>query len=309
MKSDALISWLLDGDVSIQYQCYRDLLNLEKESLRKRIESEGWGAKFLFYRKANGHWGKGFYQPKWTSTHYTLLELKNLCLHPKNEAIRETLSTIFENEKARDGGIYPIGTNKTSDVCLNGMVLNYSSYFKVKKENLHSIVDFLLSEKMKDGGFNCRSNRKGAVHSSLHSTLSVLEGIHEYLNNGYHYREAELKEAAKESREFILMHKLFRSDKTNEIIHPSFLKLTYPYRWYYNILRALDYFRSAGEKYDRRMDDAIEILLSKRRKDNKWKLESKHPGVTYFDMEKAGEPSRWNTLRILRVFKHFRIES
>lgn len=308
MKNNNVISWILEGDVSLQYQCHRDLLHSEKKGVRKNIELEGWGAKFLSYRKSNGHWGNGFYQPKWTSTHYTLLELKNLCIHPNNNAVKQTLSIIFESERGKDGGIYPISLSRISDVCINGMFLNYASYFKVDEKNLNSIVDFLLSERMKDGGFNCLSNRKGAVHSSLHSTLSVLEGIHEYLINGYLYRKKELEEAAMESREFILMHKLFRSDKTNEIINPNFLKLTYPYRWYYNILRALDYFRNSGVKYDPRMDEAINVLLSKRKEDKKWKLESKHPGATYFDMEKAGEPSRWNTLRVLRVFKHFGID-
>lgn len=83
--------------------------------------------------------------------------------------------------------------------------------------------------------------------------------------------------------------------------------LSYPSRWRYDILRALDYFRLAGIAYDNRMDDAMEILLKKRRKDGKWPLQSKHPGQTHFDMEEVGKPSRWNTLRALRVLRHFSI--
>ena len=161
---------------------------------------------------------------------------------------------------------------------------------------------------MKDGGFNCRSNTSGAVHSSLHSTLSVLEGIFEYQENGYSYRLAELKQVAKESQEFILMHKLFRSDKSGEIINPNFLKLCYPGRWYYDILKALDYLQFAHAPYDPRMDDAVEVILSKRTKDGLWKLAAKHPGKTHFEMEQAGTPSRWNTLRAMRVLKHYQID-
>jgi hypothetical protein len=305
MTSDKIIAWLLEGDVSIQYQTYRDLLDNDKPGHRKKIEKEGWGAKFLSRRLRNGHWGKNFYQPKWTSSHYTLLDLKDLAISPDYKPIQETLGLIFKNKKGPDGGILPIGTEQKSDVCVNGMVLNYSSYFGVKEERLKSIVDFLLSQQVADGGFNCHSNRKGCVHSSLHSTLSVLEGVFEYKKNGYRYRLKELDKVKKESEEFILMHRLFKSDKTGEIIKPNFLKLYYPSRWYYDILKAMDYFQYAHVKYDLRMNDALEVIERNRNKDGLWKLASAHPGLTHFEMEKAGKASRWNTLRALRVSKYY----
>jgi hypothetical protein len=307
MKESNLIEWLLNGDVSIQYQVYRDLLNSERKQLREQIAIKGWGARFLSFRQQGGHWGRGFYQPKWTSTHYTILDLKNLGISQNNREIRQTLSLIIQNLKAPDGGIYPIGTDRKSDVCLNGMFLNYASYFNIKEDDLKSIVDFLTSEHMKDGGFNCYSNRKGAIHSSMHSTISVAEGILEYARNGYKYRLKELQSAEFGSREFLLQHKLFQSDRTGKIIDKKMLMLSYPSRWRYDILRALDYFRLAGVEYDYRMDDAVHVLLKKQRSDNSWPLQAKHSGQTYFDMEKTGEPSRWNTLRALRVLNYFGI--
>ncbi|MDP1725335.1 MAG: hypothetical protein Q8M15_01025 [Bacteroidota bacterium] len=307
MTHKEIITWLLEGDVSIQYQVYRDLLDTDKPRLQKKIETTGWGFQFLKCRHENGHWGKSFYQPKWISTHYTLLDLKNLNISQNNKTIRETLRIIFEKEKGPDGGILPIGSVQKSDVCVNGMVLNYSAYFKVAEEQLQSVVDFLLKEKMKDGGFNCNSNGRGAIHSSLHTTLSVLEGILEYERNGYKYRLDELKRARNTSHEFILLHKLFRSDKTGEIINSNFLKFYYPGRWYYDVLKAMDYFQLAHVLYDKRMDDAIDLILGKRNKQDLWKLPSKHPGKIHFEMEQAGQASRWNTLRALRVLKHFSI--
>ncbi len=305
MTDENIMSWLLEGDVSIQYQIYRDLLDLNKPKLRNKIESEGWGLKFLSHRQQNGYWGKDFYQPKWISTHYTLLDLKNLQISPHQKDIRRTLNFIFKNEKGPDGGILPIGLTQRCDVCVNGMVLNYACYFQVPELEIKSIIDFLLTEKMHDGGFNCRSNSTGAIHSSLHTTISVLEGIQEYLSNGYQYRVKELIKARNDSQEFILMHKFFQSDKTGAIINPNFLKLYYPCRWYYDVLRALDYFQSAQVPFDPRMNDALELIVKKKTKDGLWKLASKHPGQTHFEMEKAGQPSRWNTLRALRVLKAY----
>ncbi len=300
-----LIDWLLEGDVSIQYQVHRDLLATEKPHLRDRIATEGWGAQFLSFRKKEGHWGQRFYQPKWISTHYTVLDLKNLAISPNNREIRQSISQVIQNLQGPDGGIFPIGAERKSDVCVNGMFLNYAAYFRTEEDNLKSIVDFLLSEHMKDGGFNCDSNGKGAIHSSVHSTISVLEGILEYAKNGYRHRLQELQQAADKSRTFLLQHRLFRSDRTGNIIDKKMLMLSFPSRWKYDILRALDYFQFAGIIYDPRMQDALDILMKKRRKDNKWPVQAKHPGQTHFDMEKTGGPSRWNTLRAMRVLKHF----
>lgn len=308
MISDPIINWLLEGDVSIQYQVYRDLLNLEQPALHKRIATEGWGNILLSRRLSNGHWGRSFYQPKWTSTHYTLLELKNLVIEPSIPEIGQTLELIIRNEKSNDGGINPGGGTRDSDVCINGMFLNYAAYFGAPEGHLKSVVDFLIGQQMKDGGFNCHSNRIGAVHSSLHTTLSVLEGIHEYVRNCYLYRLDELQQIEKESVEFILQHRLYKSDKTGEIIDDKMTRFSYPCRWRYDVLRALDYFQDAKTKYDSRMDDAIELLLKKRNADRKWMLQAKHLGQVHVEMEIPGKPSRWNTLRSNRILKHFGIE-
>ena len=308
MVDNRIIEWLLDSDVSIQYQVYRDLLKLEKPDLKERIAKEGWGAKFLSSRKDNKHWGLGYYQPKWTSSHYTILDLKNLSISNQQKDIKYIINKILHEKIGPDGGINAARTLRKSDVCINGMFLNYATYFGANENDLKSIVDFILSQKMADGGFNCHSNTIGASHSSLHTTLSVIEGILEYTKNNYSYRQKELQKAEKESREFILEHKLFKSDKTGKIIDKKMLSLSYPSRWRYDILRVMDYFQLAKVDYDDRMNDAIEILLKKRNKENTWNLQANHKGQIHFEMEKVGKPSKWNTLRILRVLNYFEID-
>jgi hypothetical protein len=309
MKKQQLISWLLKGDVSIQYQVWRDLLGVDKKQLQDRIAQEGWGLRFLSARKDNGHWGDRFYQPKWISTHYTLLDLRNLNFAPENKVARDAIALVLQSGKAADGGI-PLGpsTGQHSDVCVNGMFLNYASYFKSPEKQLHAIIDGILNERMPDGGFNCRTTRSGASHSSLHTTLSVLEGFTTFQKSGYNYRKKEVLAASQSAVEFILQHRLYLSDRTGQIINKDFLKLAYPCRWKYDVLRAMDYFQYAGIKWDNRMQPALDFLESKRNKDGTWNMPAAHPGKVHVHMEKAGKPGRWNTLRALRVMKHFKFE-
>lgn len=308
---DGIIKWLLLGDVSIQYQVHRDLLKSDlkiQESLQKRIEKEGWGREFLSKQKKDGHWGNGFYDPKWTSTHYTLLDLKNLGLPRDNKNVRKIIEILLKTKIYKDGGINYAKTIKFSDICINGMVLNFSTYFNIITKETYSIIDYLLLHQMSDGGWNCNWYL-GDKHSSLHSTLSVLEGLLEFRKTKDGYKEKEIVASEEAGREFLLQHQLFKSHRTNEIIDKKMTMLSFPSRWRYDILRALDYFRDAKVSYDKRMESAIEILLKKRRKDGLWNLQMKHPGKVHFDMEKVGEPSRWNTLRALRVLKFYNIES
>tara|TARA_R110000787_G_scaffold16612_3_gene50140 strand:- start:105 stop:1040 length:936 start_codon:yes stop_codon:yes gene_type:complete len=299
------IGWLLQGDVAIQYQAHRDLLEAERPDLRARIAQEGWGKQLLDRRNPDGSWGLDFYHPKWTSSHYTLLSLKGLATAPDQPLIRESIGSILADYKAMDGGVGCSRGDRKSDVCVNGMVLNYACYFGAPAGDLRSIVDFLLSEHMEDGGFNCQSNRSGAHHSSLHSTLSVLEGIHEYAGNGYLYRLDELQEAARQSHDFILLHRFYKSDRTGDIIDKRFLRFPYPPRWYFNILRALDHFQDVGAPYDGRMQDALDVVAGKRGKTGLWRREAAIPGKEFFVMEPPRGPGRWTTLIALRVLKAY----
>jgi len=232
-----------------------------------------------------------------------------LCFPQNNEIVRETIELVLQNGKSDDGGI-PLGpsTSQHSDVCVNGMFLNYASYFNTPEWKLQSIIDGILNEIMPDGGFNCRTTRSGAKHSSLHTTISVLEGFTEFQKAGHTYRKDEILSAKKSSIEFILIHQLYLSDRTNQIINKDFLKLTYPCRWKYDILRALDFFQYDGIEWDNRIEAALGILKSKRNNEGTWNMQAAHAGQVHFNMEKASKPGRWNTLRALRVMKHFEIE-
>lgn len=301
---DEVIQWLMDGDVSIQYQVSRDLFRVEPAHLlplQNKIASEGWGAHFLERRHINGLWGNGFYEPKWASTHYTLLDLKTIGLSPANRQAKESMEMVLQEPSGSNGGINYAFTIKYSDVCINGMILNFASYFLPRHSRLVEVVDFLLEVQMPDGGWNCRYLNKQTTHSSMHSTISVLEGLLQFRKSASGYRHDEIIRAEQRAVDFLLRHKLYQSHHTGEIIDRRMLMLSFPCRWRYDILRALDYFREAEVPYDSRMNSAINVLKSKRRKDGRWPVQEKHKGKVHFDMEKTGGPSRWNTLRALRT--------
>lgn len=300
-----MIDWLLGSDVAVAYQTTRDLLHRDDPALRDRIGREGHGAALLSARRPDGHWGRGFYQPKWTSSHYTLLELRDLGLPSDNPAPRETVALVLASNKARDGGVDPRPKAPASDTCINGMALNYASYFGAPESELESIVDCLLAGRVADGGFNCQHRPRHPVrHSSMHTTVSVLEGIQAYRVAGHRHRVDELEDAAATAVEFLLRHELFRSERTGEVIRADFTHLHHPPRWHFDILRGLDCLATMRVPHEPRMDAALDVLRSRRRADGRWSART-WPGETHVRPESGREPSPWATLRALRVLAHF----
>ncbi len=304
MARDAVLDWLLDGDAGVRFQTTRDLLRRDAAALQAQVAVEGDGAAILAARGPGGHWGRGFYQPKWTCSHYSLLELRNLGLDPAHPAARETVALILTNHKSRDGGVDPRASTQHSDACINAMVLNYAAYFGAAEEHLVSIVDCLLAGQVVDGGFNCRRGPE-VTHSSVHTTLSVIEAVTGYERAGGLHRLEDLRAARSSGVEFLLRHRLLRSERGNEVISPVFLLLHEPTRWHYDILRCLDALADAHVAYDDRMQEALEVLVRRRTPDGRWPVNRGYPGETHVPLPRAGSANRWVTLRALRVLQAY----
>src|SRR5438105_12676867 len=299
---DTVSRWLLDGDPAVRWQTLRDVVGAADRTVereRQKVAREGWGARLLARQDPEGTWAGGLssdgglYSPKWISTHYTMLLLRDFGLPVDNPQARRGCTLLLDRGHQRDGGINFGWT--PSETCITGMVLSILTYFASDDYRLDTIAEHLLEKQMPDGGWNCR-RRFGATHSSVHTTISVLEGLRLYeIHRG---RKAQAVQAAQgRGREFLLMHRLFRSDRTGEIIKPIFLRFSFPPRWHYDILRALDYFQAINAPGDERLAEAIEIVRNRQGEDGRWPLQNNYKGRTYFDLERLGAPSRWNTLR------------
>ena len=315
LTNQKVIGWLLSGDPAIRWQVQRDLLESPAaliESERQKIVVAGWGKRLLDLQGDNGLWANGLYSPKWTSTTYTMLLLWQLGLPSDNPQCRNAAKILLKKGFNDDGGINFSRSIDYSEQCVTGMILTLCSYFRIDDPQVDRLAEFLKAWQMPDGGWNCQSPR-GATHSSLHTTIIVLESLFEY---GKFRATTEFQKLQQQAWEFILKHRLFRSHRTGAIIKDQFLRFSFPPRWHYDILRALDYWQQSRLPYDPRLDDALEILIKKQLKDGTWSLQQRYPGRTYFEMETVGQPqpassesrlglagSRWNTLRALRVLK------
>ena len=308
MTPQERLTWLLSGDVSVQYRVRRELLHEtpgQLASLRARIATEGWGKAILEKQRDEGWWGEGYYQPKWISTHYTLLDLMYLGMPPDTPGPKAAVTKTIETFLSDDGALNFAGGGHVSDDCVGAMFLGTACYFGGPSSALNLMADHLLKRRLADGGWNCSRDTPNTVHSSVHTTISCLEGLARFQKTHHGYRSREIKAALGEAEEFLLAHHLCWSHRTGEIMDKRMLMLSWPSRWYFDILRGLEYFADAGRPWDDRLKRALTVLESKRRTDGRWPVQARHPGQTHLEMEKTGEPSRWNTFRALKVLRAY----
>ena len=301
-----VVDWLLDSDPAIRWQVLRDLVHAPAgviEAERARVANEGWGASLLASQDEDGlwaggacfpaHWRSEHHGQPWTSTLPTLQLLVEFGIDPNDQRVRRAVALVKENCRWEHAG-QPFFSGEV-EPCINGRTVTLGIYFGIEMDG---VVARLLGEQLEDGGWNCEAEN-GSVRSSFATTINVLEGLlaHERATGG----STETVAARRRAEEYLLERKLFRRKSTGEIVNPAWRQFSFPVRWHYDVLRALDYFRSAAEVPDPRIAEGIDLLRSKRQADGTWLLENTHPGRVHFPLEKDGEPSRWNTLRALRV--------
>jgi hypothetical protein len=305
----SLQDWLLESDPAIRWQVLGDLMHVPQEFVgaeNANVANEGWGARLLALQGEDGQWAGGACFPAesrdwreknqgqpWTSTLPTLQLLHDFGIDPSDERVRRAVAQVRDHCRWEHAG-QPFFSGEV-EPCINGRVVMLGVYFR---QNVDDVVGRLLKEQLEDGGWNCDAEN-GSVRSSFATTINVLEGLLAYERAS---RNKEVAAARRRGEEYLLERKLFRRKSTGEIVDPAWLQFAFPTRWHYDALRALDYFRSARDRPDPRMDEVIQMLRSKQQPNGTWLLENTHPGAVHFELEDGdGRPSRWNTLRALRV--------
>ena len=311
---DAAIDWLMQGDPAIRWQTERDLCDAPArrwQRTRRETAESGWGAGLLARQDRAGTFGGGLYSPKWTSTTYTLLALIAIGIPPDNEAARRAAEICVSRQLGARAGDDFTRAVARMDRCVVGMMLAIAIYFGLDAKRIAAMLDNVLAEAFADGGWNCRRGRARPepTHSSFHTTFNVLDGLREYIERGSGPRLEEAAAAERRATEFMLAHRLYKSHRTGAEIDRRFALLAFPPRWHYDALRGLDYFARANAPYDARFADAIELLQRHRHDDGTWPVQHKYGGKVFFEMEKIGKPSRWNTLRALRVLRWWDAQS
>ena len=319
MRMTTIMEWLLSSDPAIRWQVLRDLADASAEAVaveRAKTVTEGWGARLLALQGEDGQWAGGACFPAastngwekeegqpWTSTLPTLQLLHDFGVDANSERVRHAIELVKQNCRWEHAG-QPFFDGEV-EPCINGRTVTLGVYFG---QNMDAVVSRLLGEQLEDGGWNCEAER-GSVRSSFATTINVLEGLlaHEQKTGG----SRESIAARRRGEEYLLERKLLRRKSTGEVVDPAWLQFSFPVRWQYDVLRALEYFRSSSQASgdaapDPRLREAIELVRSKQQPDGCWILENTHPGQVHFELEEGdNQPSRWNTLRSLRVLRWY----
>lgn len=308
-----VVDWLLDSDPSIRWQVMKDLNDAPADEVaaeRAKVAREGVGAQLLALQAADGRWGGAAWNHGWNSTMHVLWLLRHVGLDPASAEARRAVYLVRDHVTWRgcgppecDGNAFFAGE---VEPCINGQVAAAGAYFS---QDVERLVDRLLSEQLSDGGWNCEAEN-GSTRSSFNTTICVLEALLEHEQAGTASPDAT--SARLRGQEYLLERRLLRRRSTGEIIErdrksgAAWTRFAFPGWWHYDVLRGLEYLRSAGVPPDDRVVEAIELVASKRDADGRWPLETTYPGVMPIELDPGvGRPSRWITLRALRVLRHF----
>lgn len=302
MRDDPVVEWLLEGDPAVRWQVMRDLLDAppgDWETERARTVDTGWVAEMLGYQGRDGEWPKG----RWTASTWTLLLLVACGVPEHHPSAREPLEQLLERFLHAGEETDPGFLLGRVDLCHLGFWLGLGAYFIPGDTRLRPLGEAVLAAQFDDGGWNCHMrNYPDRRHSSFHTTFNVLENLRIAAAHRV-VTETAFREAESRAVELMLAHRLYRSDKSGEVISGRFTQLTYPWHWHYTFLRGLDYLSLTSAIADERLDDPIELLLARRKPNGRWPLQKRIPGTLLVEMEKPGGDSRWNTLRALRVLR------
>ena len=308
-----VLRWLLGGDPAIRWQTLNDLTDAPADDVaaeRARVAAEGWGARLLALQRPDGTWGGAAWNPGWDSTMHVLSLLSAFGLDPVSAEARRAIDGVRDRVTWRGAGPPECDGHRyfegETEPCINAQVAASGAYFGA---DVGALIGRLVGEQLADGGWNCDAP-DASLRSSFNTTICVLEALlaFERATGG----SPEATGARLRGQAYLLERGLFRRRSTGEAIArdrkggADWTRFAFPTWWHYDVLRGLEYLRDAGVPPDERAAEAVALVAAKRDRDGRWPLEVRYPGTMPIDLdEEVGGPSRWTTLRALRVLHWF----
>lgn len=321
--NENIMRWLLeDNNPSVRYYTMKDLLGLDVDhtdlvKAQKQIMISGIVPDILEKQNDDGSWGnpEEFYTMKYKGTVWQFLILAELGADPEDDRVQRACEFVLRMSQTPENGGFSIEHGKKSDVglpskvipCLTGNMtwalikLGYlydnrvkaSIYWIVKNQRADDGDKPKLLEWEYENRIACFSNH--TCFMGIVKSLKALTAIPKKM------RSDAVKTKIDELVEFILIHHIFKqSHDLKKDSKPGWKRLGFPLMYQTDILEILTILVDLGVK-DERMDEAMRVLEAKRLLDGRWKLENTYNGKVIVDIEKKGEPSKWITLKALRV--------
>jgi hypothetical protein len=292
-ERDRAVSWLLKNEnPGVRYWTLKDILGKtenDPEAIKNRSQVASWNpvAQYLSEQHPFGYWGdaEDVYWPKWRATVWSLILLGEMGVPGTHPSIKNGceyfLKVMDRQDRTWPTPMYPAGDLRSWravwEPCVTGNMARTLTVFGFENDpRVREMFEWLVKNQRDDGGWNCetedyRPEKEPVHHSSFMSTIEPLwafSSLHpqKWLKGG--------REAVERGVEFLLMHRLFKSDRTGKVIREEWTQLHFPLFYFYDILHGLRVITDLSFGEDERATDARELLLSKRLPDGTWPLEA-----------------------------------
>jgi len=320
LKADPL-PWLLEPDEAnpgVRYFALRDLLDRppddpEVVAAQAAVMRTGPIPIILDAQYPQGYWvkpGPG-YSPKYRATLWQVLFLAQLGADGRDERVRRAVEYVFAHAQAENGAFSVNGRPSGAIHCLWGNVVRaLLDLGYAEDERLERAIDGLARSVTGEGygryyrsgiqapGFVCTAN--GGLPCAW-GAVRVLWALGRVPPS---QRTPAVEAAIATAADFLLSHDIARADYPYvERISPNWFKFGYPLGYITDLLLNLEALVEAGYGSDPRLEEAVALVLSKQDEQGRWRMEYSYNGKMWADVEAKGQPSKWVTLRVVRMLK------